>query len=72
MKAFIDAWHDDPDCFGPEYHKRRILTYLDVYPMLHGRSFVGKVPQYVFDEKAGVFVRVNGARDGQHRHQGFK
>jgi hypothetical protein len=72
VKAFIDAWHDDPDNFGEEYRKRLLLSYRDVYQSLHKKPFVGEVPQYVFDSVQGVFVRVNGARDGQHRHQGLK
>jgi len=72
VKEFIDAWHDSPENFNPEYLKRRLLTYKDVYQHLHRQPHQGKVPEYVFDAKAGVFVRVNGARDGQHRHQGLK
>ena len=70
VKEFIDAWQDHPDNFNEEYLKRRLLNYKEIYQTLYRKPFEGTVPQYVFDSKAGVFVRVNGVRDGQHRHGG--
>lgn len=71
VRDFIDAWCDHPDNFNEDYKSRVLLDYRSVYKSLYKKPFEGEVPQYVFDDQAGVFVRVNGARDGQHRHKGL-
>jgi hypothetical protein len=68
VKAFIDIYTDKPEEIESQYRKK-LLNYEEVYKYLYMRPHVGKVPTYVFDEVAGVFVQVNVLPDGQHRHQ---
>ena len=70
-KTFIDVFHDTPDTIDPNFLKR-LLNYKEVYEALHNTPYIGEVPMYIFNESEGVFVRANGARDGQHRHGGQK
>ena len=70
-KSFIDAIKDFPETI-PEEYKRVLMNYREMYQTLMRKSLRGEVPQYVFDETAGVFIMMNGVRDGQHRHKGLK
>lgn len=67
VKQFIDAFRDHHHEL-PEHFRKPLMTYKQVWQYLYKRPFRGTVPLYVFDEMQGVFTRIDGVRDGQHRH----